>query len=218
MNSLNEQSERFDSDSVPRHVFWDENRKLTSILESDLFEIAYHLKINDSQVWRRVYCRTFFSYLDGQVFSLRSTFLFYDWFVLTEDAELKIRNQKIITRKDGTVRVINSHLTLIENIKRVFKAFAIAADVDPIIADDDECWKKLSRANKIRNRITHPKKSDDLTINDTEMALIMEVGEWYLFNAALLLEKRIEAYQRMIQAMRKGANKRFSKKKGDVKE
>ena len=209
MNSLSDQHERFDSESVNPQIFWDEFQKISSILESEMDEIINHLKNNDSQVWRRVFCRTFFAYLEGEVYSLKQLFLFYDWWVVEEEAELKIRNQKLIKNQDGTTKVIDAYLPLIQNVKLIFDAFAAAAEIKPLISENDECWNLLSRAVKIRNRIVHPKRSEDLTISDEEIELIREIGRWYLSNSALLLEKRAEALFRLIQIMEKAAMEQF---------
>lgn len=202
-------NERIDADTVDSQEFWDEFWKITGILESELNEIADHLRDNDGQIWRRVFCRTFFAYLEGHLYSLQQLFLFYDWWTVDDETELKIRNQKIVENQDGASKIVSAYLPLVQNIKLLFAALAIASGIESTISKNDQYWEKLSKAVKVRNRVVHPKRSEDMTISDEEIALIEEVRKWYLQNASLLLKKRAEAYLHMIQVMEKAAEKKF---------
>jgi hypothetical protein len=207
MNSTHLQPYNFEN--VDHEIFWNEFQKIVSVLQSDLDEIEKHLNNDDSQIWRRTYYRTFFAYLEGQAHALKQLFLFYDWWTVDLDTEYKIRNQKRIQNKDGAVKVIESYLPLVQNIKLLFKAFAIASGIEPIVSDDDESWKLLAKAASVRNRIVHPKKSEDLVITNEEIRLIKYVGGWFLSNSAQLLKKRVQSDIKTIKAMRESARKQF---------
>ncbi|MFZ3078761.1 MAG: hypothetical protein WA109_03670 [Bellilinea sp.] len=199
----------FNSETVDPEIFWNEFRKITNILQSDLNETKQHLNTNDSQFWRRTFYRSSFAYLEGQTYALRQLFLFYDWWTVDQDYEDKIRNKKRVQNKDGSENVVFAYLPFVQNIKLLFKAFAIASDIDPLISDNDKAWELLSKAVNVRNRIVHPKKSVDLFISDNEIQLIMYVGGWLLSTSAKLLKKRIQADIKTIKAMDECARKQF---------
>ena len=206
MNSKEQQS--YNSETVNHEIFWDEFEKITSILYADLDEAKKHLENKDSQVWRRSFYRTFFAYLEGHTHALKQLFLFFDWWTVDLDTEYKIRNQRKI-QKDGAVQIVDSYLPLVQNIKLLFKAFAKASRIEPIISDNDKSWELLAKTASIRNRIVHPKKSEDLVISDEEIQLIRHVNKWFLSNSAKLLKKRIQADIKTIKAMDETARKKF---------
>ncbi len=207
MNGIH--SQPYNSESVDHEIFWNEFRKIVSVLESDLDETEQHLKNNDSQVWRRTFYRSFFAYLEGQTHALKQLFLFYDWWTVDLDTEYKIRNQRHIQNKDGSVKIVDTYLPLVQNIKLLFKAFTTALHIEPIISDSDKSWELLAKAASVRNRIVHPKKSEDLVISDEEIQLIRYVGRWFLSNSAQLLKKRVQADIKTIKAMEESARKQF---------
>jgi hypothetical protein len=207
MNSTHSQS--YNSENIDHEIFWNEFRKIVGVLQSDLDEIEQRLKNDDSQVWRRTYYRTFFAYLEGQAHALKQLFLFYDWWTVDLDTEYKIRNQRRIQNKDGSIKIVDSYIPLVQNIKLLFKAFAVASDIEPIILYDDKSWELLAKAASVRNRIVHPKKSEDLVITDEEIRLIKYVGGWFLSNSALLLKKRVQSDIKTIKAMDESARKQF---------
>jgi len=203
------QSQPYNSENVDHEIFWNEFRKIISILQSDLDETEQHLRNNDSQVWRRTFYRSFFAYLEGQTHALKQLFLFFDWWTIDLDTEHKIRNQRHIQNKDGSVKVVDAYLPLVQNVKILFRVFATAAGIEPIISDNDKSWKLLAKAVSVRNRIVHPKKSEDLIISDEEIQLIKYVGGWFLSSSAQLLKKRVETDIKTIKAMDESARKQF---------
>jgi hypothetical protein len=202
-------NQEYNSESVDQEIFWNEYQSIDATLQSDLDEIERLLNENDNQIWRRAFCRTFFAYLEGQVYLLKQIFLFYDWWTVDVETEYKIRNQKQTTNKDSTPKIIDVRLPLVQNIKLIFKALATAARIEPIVFDDDEVWKLLARAVNVRNRIVHPKNLEELNISDEEIRLIKYVGGWYLSNAANLLGKRIEKDLKIVEAMNKTADEKW---------
>ena len=120
-----------------------------------------------------------------------------------------IRNKKRIPTKDGSENIINTYLPLVRDVKLLFKAFAIASDIEPLISDDDKTWELFSKAVNVRNRIVHPKKSEDLIISDKEIQLIKYIGGWFLSTSAILWKKRIQADIKMFKAMEESARKQF---------
>ncbi|OEU64732.1 MAG: hypothetical protein BA863_07580 [Desulfovibrio sp. S3730MH75] len=212
MSFLEDNIERIDSDSTDDNVFWSEFNKVTELLDYDLTEIKKILDSNDTQLWRRVYYRTFFSYLDGFVYSLGQMFLFFDWFVVDDETEIKIRNKRIIKKKDNSKILADRFIPINKRLKLVFDSIAKAADTDPIIPSSSSFWTELSITSDVRNRIVHPKKSEDLFISDNEIELIHKVGMAFMLATSELLKKRAEAYLDMYDAMLESAKKTFNQK------
>ena len=209
MSFLEENIERIDTDTTNDQIFWDEFNKVTQLLDSDLVEIKKLLDSKDSQLWRRVYYRTFFSYLEGYIHSLSQMFLFFDWFTVDEETEIKIRNKRIFSKKDDSKKLVDNYLPINKRLKLVFDSIAKAADVDPIIPNKSSFWVELSDAVNVRNRVVHPKNSEDLIISDKEIELVHKVGMKFMRGTMGLLRKRAKAYLDMYNAMLESAKATF---------
>jgi hypothetical protein len=199
----------YNSDNFDQDIFWKENNRISEVLISDLNEVVYHLVKEDTQLWRRTYCRTLFAFLEGETFALRQIFLFFDWFIVDEEYEDKIRNIKRILTDDGSENFLDAYLPLVQNVKLLINAFAIASDTDLIISSNDKIWELLAASVKIRNRIVHPKRSTDLIITDNDLNLISGVHNWFVETSADLLAKRAERDIRTAKALDETAEKVF---------
>jgi hypothetical protein len=54
----------------------------------------------------------------------------------------------------------------------------LSGDAGPHIDKSD--WDKIKQCVRIRNSITHPRVSREMAISDADMALLRDVGMWYL--------------------------------------
>ena len=136
-------------------------------------------------------------------------FLFFDWFVVDEETEIKIRNKRIVQKADGTKVLVDKYLPINKHLKLVFDSIAKAADAKSVISENDTFWFDLSNAVKVRNRIVHPKTSKDFFISDDEISLVHNVGIAFVIATCKLLKKRAEADIKLANIMREAAKKKF---------
>lgn len=80
----------------------------------------------------------------------------------------------------GTYQIEPNKLPFISLVAYTFKTFSELANVKDPLAD--QRWKDFCQAIKIRNRITHPKQSEEINISDLELQQIFRSREWWLEN------------------------------------
>ena len=146
---------------------------LTDILANDFLESLEEVHKNlNSQFRRRAAFHFAFSYFEGCIFTLKQSMLFS----VKGDNELSeahiamIKEQNYKIDRKGNAVSQKKFLRLEDNIKFTFKAFAFIYGVDfDLNLDSDPRWNSLLKCISIRNRITHPKKTDDMTLSSGEI-------------------------------------------------
>jgi hypothetical protein len=150
------------------------------VLVSDLEIICAHLKTEDSQFWRRSYCRCLMALFEAVVADLAGhTLQFYDG-VLGENEKHSLR------RRFGALARACDAFDLFTNV---------AGTATPLIPGSEE-WLVLEKAIRIRNRITHPVACGDLEITNLDMVHLRVTG-------GVLLRITSQAHQRVAQALSK---------------
>ncbi|WP_417590676.1 hypothetical protein [Owenweeksia hongkongensis] len=154
-------------------------------LLNDAFEAEEYLsKNNSSQFARRIYIRSVFSYLEGSIWvfkqvcfkakpsdNSRRKMSISEYAILNEESyELK---------GNGDITVTTKNFNLLDNIKFTFKMLNKLFGGELEIGTGTESWTKLIEAKNVRNRITHPKRIEDLTIEDSEIETCQEVCSWF---------------------------------------
>ena len=159
----------------------DELELLFNTLLDDVVYAAELLVKNDNQTNRRIYIRAIYALLEGEIYERKQMALaiidslqhdiLRDEIPLLTEIDMSIDD-------DGTPRARERHLPLAQNILYSLKIIARAFSIDPRI-DKSNGWDALLKAIKIRHRITHPKSSTNLTIQDSEMKIVDQAFEWY---------------------------------------
>jgi hypothetical protein len=135
----------------------------------------------DTSYARRVYVRTIFAAIEGLTFSMKQ--------VTLADSSIKklvfsIEEIRFLGDEKGSWK---------ENLHETMLLYARALNPTYQPKFSDHGWGCLQKANKIRDRITHPKDINALEISDQEMATIDKGTEWYLKNAKELLLPGVQA-------------------------
>lgn len=79
---------------------------------------------------------------------------------------------------DGRVKFEKAKLSLASNLQFAFLMYAKAGGVEYSIPKGDAGWDKLKRSIKVRDRITHPKRSRDLDVSYDELEMVMSAYVW----------------------------------------
>ncbi|WP_290517279.1 hypothetical protein [Alcanivorax sp.] len=155
--------------------------KLVRRLESDLEEVGdLLLKNKGNEALECSYIRALFSTLEGILFAFRIEVVESDKFKLIFDlpSQAKILEKKLdpnnycITKK-------TRYLTFKQAVKYSCRSLARVKGKNP---DDlpfkGPDWSNVLEANKIRDRITHPKSVDDLVIGNDGLEVVMKAKAW----------------------------------------
>ena len=158
------------------------------IAESDAMLNVLHSEVNTilektreeprNQRWRRVFVRSLFAYIEGSCFRMKQDALFFDdeftpgEIILLEEKEYSLKN-------NGNVKERNAHLRSEDNLKFSFMMLAKALGRDFELNLQGNGWVRYQKALKIRDRITHPKKIQNLAITDSEFDIVLDAWEWF---------------------------------------
>jgi hypothetical protein len=122
-------------------------------LIGDLTIARRSLEFDDSQFWRRTYCRCLMTMFEGCIQSLRQYTL--DCY----DGMLGDKEKKTLQGRQGALEGAFNGMDL----------FMDVAGATTLLKVDSQEWLVLKKAIAIRNRITHPYSFDDLNISNMDL-------------------------------------------------
>jgi hypothetical protein len=137
--------------------------------------------IDGKQYARRSYVRSLLAMIEGTVHCIKEL----------EFAELYARERPHIPTLVALKEVvfdIDKHGKVKENVKYVNSASNLLFVVNMFysifkkqldLGIGTSKWDNFKTAIKIRNRITHPKETGDLTVSETELSVMKDVNEWF---------------------------------------
>ena len=149
--------------------------QLIDVMIEELDAIWRQVDQNDSQVWRRAYCKSLFTFVEGASYLLKREII-----LLREGEgwELDERDERVLTEfrrakmRDGKETRRPFFLPILDNLTYALEEFAYWTWADYKIDRKSEGWSNLCKASRIRNRITHPKCPMDLHVSDTELSVL----------------------------------------------
>ncbi len=137
-----------------------------------------------SQTACRAYVRAVFALIEGGIFGLRQLALNFGKQSNTlTPAEFGLLQEKgYDVNEKGQVVESTKHIRFVNNIKFVFTTHARVYGVTFKLDVQDPGSHALVEALKVRHRITHPKKADELSISAQELKLAKEAAEFYTWS------------------------------------
>lgn len=158
-----------------------------NILLTDLEIISVHLERDDSQFWRRSYCRTLMALFEATItYFANHTLENYDG-VLAEEEKRSLRQ-----RFGALNRALDA-----------FDLFTNVAGVSTPFVRGSEEWLILEKAIRIRNRVTHPTTAGDLEISDLDL-VHLRITAGVLFRLTIRAQRDVSrALSRKLRQMRK---------------
>ena len=163
---------------------------LANILNEDVNNCHMNLQTEDSQFWRRVYIRTCFSGIEAEIYAFKQIALeqHEKQGGLFNEGELALLNEHSYDVSDkGEAHTQQKFIQLTKNIKFAFKAFARSWSITYEFPAD-QGWTSFVAAVKIRNRLTHPKNHDDLTVSSEDLREVITANIWFVENTLFLMK------------------------------
>lgn len=161
--------------------------RLHSELLCDLRTFRRECSHPTSQTHRRAYIRALFSMIDALTHCLKRDSLYLaegEGLSLTDKERRVLKGEFLKRDQSGQVKTVDAFLSISQGIRVTFSFYAYMNYVDYTIDEESEGWESLIKAVKIRNRITHPKKHEDLEISDEELKRIDSAGNWFIHTMA----------------------------------
>jgi hypothetical protein len=168
--------------------------QITDVLEEDIRLARVQCKQAPGEYSKRVLVKTIFSFFEGHLYAFQQVVLAFEYILnplknllpsakasrmvlFTEEERAKLEGFTFVVGKDG--KTCNRYLKFKENIKSTMQIFYRAIQQQEEVDFNSAGWTKLMDAQKIRDRITHPKTAEALKISDEEMETVIAGHDWY---------------------------------------
>jgi hypothetical protein len=162
---------------IEQESVWDEFDKLQRELGGDIRFFLRTKRLRANQHWRRAYCRAVSAYLEAiSSWMARYTIIFY------HPAQLA----------DGERQTLEAPLSALERAFHALDLFTNTAGAESPLERQSAEWIALRNMIRIRNRIVHPRRSQDVLITDDDLSAIELAGRVvrHLFSESLLRSGR----------------------------
>ncbi|MDQ3704519.1 MAG: hypothetical protein M3437_04725 [Chloroflexota bacterium] len=104
-----------------------------------------------------------------------------------------LREEDYDLTSEGIVRIKSARLSTLANLRFSFRAFVRALGINFTLNVGEHGWEQLRNGILVRDRITHPKRAEDLIVTDQEVLEILEGQMWFADQFGPCLERAIEA-------------------------
>ena len=167
------------------------------ILKSDVDQCKELLSDKYTGVWDRVYTKAVFSMIEGISFRIRQ------YVVSAVDAGLysldipSINFLSETTYKidlSGKIKEKGEYLVFLPGFKFTFKSFGRCLGMEEFVekAFGDNGFNNFKKSVDIRNRLTHPKRTQEMRVGGSELELIESSEEWFHALVLPLIERAFE--------------------------
>ncbi|GAC1543303.1 MAG: hypothetical protein NVS2B4_21780 [Ramlibacter sp.] len=139
------------------------------------------------QVLRRALVRAIFAEIEAETYLMKQQALSRAGvagvnFTTKQLAKLKdekYNDEKCNPNSPVEAKPKTRYLSFTENIKWAFQALAQAYSVSYNLDVNSRGWTSLTEGSKVRNRLVHPKKAEDLVVADLELGAVIEAHDWF---------------------------------------
>ncbi|WP_146097998.1 hypothetical protein [Xanthomonas arboricola] len=142
------------------------------------------LDCGDTQFTRRAYVRNVFAMIEGCIWALKETVLLAH----TVDGRKKLfargeyellSDTSFDLKVNGEIKEQTKYLRLPENVRFTFRILKKYFGGTYNIASDSKSWQAFLAAQNVRNRITHPKTSEEFEVSDAELEQCQLACSWF---------------------------------------
>ena len=170
------------------------------LLFADVARVVARTDNANSHADRRDLVRTSFAAIEGLVWVLKQRFskTAQETYGLDAPEIAVLADKSFRLGTDGKIHSQQNHLPTLATIRlisRIAERISGQASIDFSLAG----WEQLRLAIQVRNRITHPKKPDDLQISASDLATVLDSTFWLLDQAANLLEAEKNIHQTFLE-------------------
>lgn len=136
---------------------------------------------NDDAYYRRGFIRALFAMIEGSIFVIKQTTLVAGF------SESKLSFAEVALLKEETFELDNKgdirsqakFLRIADNLRFTAKSASKVFNCELNLGIGTRDWDDFLELIKIRNRITHPKSSDDFEVSKDEAELARKVFYWF---------------------------------------
>lgn len=144
------------------------------------------VSINSSEIKKRIFTRSVFSFVEGVLYVLRQICLSKPE-CLTHEEHLLLKETTASIDDRGIARSIPIFSPTDKSTRFVFRVFQTVFDIGWSPDYSGEGWKSFQTGLKVRNRIVHPKSVESLNITSEEFTAVTHAHLWFSVNSMTLL-------------------------------
>ena len=155
---------------------------IVKIAAADISMSRKMVEKNQKQFWRRTFVRSLFAGIEGINHRMKHFSMLLaniHEIDLTHAQIAVLREETYSLNEKGVATSSKSKLRTKENLCFTVKTFARVCNSSYQVDRNSEEWASFNEALRIRDRLTHPKSSDDLIISDTELKTVQKTFKWY---------------------------------------
>jgi len=155
---------------------------IVKIAAADISMSRKMVEKNQKQFWRRTFVRSLFAGIEGINHRMKHISMLLaniHKIELTHAEIAMLREETYSLNEKGDATSSKSKLRTKENLCFTLKTFARVCNSPYEVDRNSEEWGSFNEALRIRDRLTHPKSSDDLMISDTELKTVQKTFKWY---------------------------------------
>lgn len=145
----------------------------------------------DSQYTRRAYIRSMFALIEGTIWVLKQSLLQAldeeNTIHLSPGEREMLSDTTYELKSNGQIKEQTKYLKLTDNLKFTYSMLAKYTPINMKLETSTVEWENFITAINIRNRITHPKTPDDISISDKEIQLCKHVTSWHNITITLTI-------------------------------
>jgi hypothetical protein len=166
-------------------------RNLAAILTEDVFlHVKDDPKISDNQQ-RRSFVRSVFALVEGMTYASKQAIL-DEYGPKLSPAEIALITEESFDLDDGgTSKTRPLFLPLAKNVRFMFDLLIRFWEIPLEIKVGGPGWQGFLAAIQVRNRLTHPKRSSDLTVSDADLKNVHIAYRWFGANHMLALSYKV---------------------------
>jgi hypothetical protein len=161
-------------------------------LFDDIAEYEQLLDRSDTQFARRAFVRAAFAFNEGYLYWLKGALLNQVFGTAQRTGNIDVTKIALLSDKtykvdaNGRIKAEQNRMPFLNYCAFILRTAAECWGVDPEAIFSDNGWNDMQAALRLRHRITHPKKPEDLEVTDAELRSVSEGHRW-LFNCMLLI-------------------------------
>lgn len=165
----------------------DEMKKVFAVLEADVDAALAEGRREDTPYAQRALVRAHFAAVEGLSFQLRQvTIATLQGTSLLTPIELALLKEETYSINEaGRPRASEKFLKFPESFLFSMRCYAKNHGAEFDVDTGGAGWQAMREANAVRNRVTHPKSLESLTLTEGDLTALVNAAEW---SRATLLE------------------------------
>jgi hypothetical protein len=185
-----------------------ESRDIFKLLYEDV-ELAERMwSEQDSQFWRRTFIRSVFALIEGFTYRLKQVALEASkkFSIELSKSEIALLLEESYEVNDkGHAETKPDYIQLPKNIKFAFRMYSHAYSLNYQLKIDDDGWLSFKEALKVRNRLTHPKSTSDVSVSDQDMSYAETAAIWFVKSSHEIQRAMVEEMKVKLEAKKKAS-------------